>query len=147
MIKDIQDASKIIGITTVYTNSTEKIETQLLRIPSSDLPIMLISWDIETTIDFDSSGFLNNPVSNITCLLMTKAENLSKIEMENSAEEMGVLFQNFIIELNKILKLKMRDQTQSLGAINYKLIPAHGTSKHSGVLGNFTMKLPIENCN
>ncbi len=58
MISEIKQAASAIGITTVITNSNERIESQLNRLTGiEDLPILLISWDIDTDLDFDATGF------------------------------------------------------------------------------------------
>ena len=54
----------------VQKEMTGKIETQLNRITGHEqLPIMLVSWDLETTLTFDEHGFLNNPSTKIVLLL------------------------------------------------------------------------------
>ena len=73
-IADIKEAAKESGITAVITNSTERIETQLNKITGIEqLPIMLVSWDLETELTFDDNGFLNNPSTKVVLLLMTKS--------------------------------------------------------------------------
>ena len=148
MKKEIESAAKKVGITALITNSERKIETQLNKLTGvEDLPIMLVSWDYETTLSFDENGFLNNPVTNIVCLLMTKADSKVKSDMEEAAEKMGFLFTGFIRELNNILKLTTRDGSNGLEDISYINSPFYGLGKHSGILGRFTMKTQIiDNC-
>ena len=148
MIGDIETAASNVGITAVVSNSNEKIETTLNRITGIEqLPIMLISWDYTTTITFDESGFINNPSTNIVCLLMTKAESLEKSDLKTSSEEMGTLFIEFVRGLNNILKFKTRDGSNAISNVSYTNVPSHGRGVHSGVLGNFTMLTGIEsNC-
>lgn len=144
---EIEQAAANVGITAFITNSDERIETQLNRLTGiENLPILLISWDIETNLTFDDHGFLNNPTSSIVCLLMTKAIDTSKNEMEKSAEEMGVLFQRFIQELHSQLIPYQRAGQNPITGANYKLVPNHGAGKHSGVLGRFIMSIEVNNC-
>lgn len=148
MKKEIEQAAKNVGITAIITNSERKIETQLNKLTDlEDLPILLVSWDYETTLSFDEHGMLNNPVTNIVCLLMTKADSKEKVDMENAAEQMGYLFTGFVRELNNILKFTTRDGSNGMESISYMNAPFYGMGKHSGVLGRFTMKTEIiDNC-
>lgn len=148
MIADITIAAQAVGITAVVTNSKEKIETQLNRITGHEsLPLMLISWDMESTITFDNHGFLTNPVTNVVALLMDKAEDTRKETAETTAEAMGLLYQQFLIQLRARLIQYQRVQGQDmLSGISYTLVPQHGLSKHSGILGRFTMQTKITNC-
>jgi hypothetical protein len=149
MIADIKTAAESVGITAVITNSKEKIETQLNRITRvEDLPLMLVSWDLESTIDFDEHGFLNNPVTNVVVLLMDKAEDSSKELAESTAEEMAMLYQSFCRALYSELIQYQKVQGQDmLTNISYSLAPQYGLGKHSGVLGRFTMQSQsVSNC-
>ena len=149
MIADIKTAAEAVGITAVITNSKEKIETQLNRITRiEDLPLMLVSWDLESTIEFDQHGFLTNPVTNVVVLLMDKAQDTSKEEAENTAEEMALLFQKFCRSLYSQLVQYQQVQGQDmLTNISYSLAPQYGLGKHSGVLGRFTMQSQsVDNC-
>ena len=149
MIADINAAAEACGITAVITNSKEKIETQLNRITGIEsLPLMLISWDMESTITFDDHGFLTNPVTNVVALLMDKAEDTMKETAEATAEAMGLLYQKFLVELRKQLIQYQKVQGQDMvSAISYTLVPKHGLGRHSGILGRFTMQSQIvDNC-
>lgn len=147
MIQDLKDSAKAVGITAFITNSTEKIETQLNRITREEqLPMMLVSWDYVTTLEFNDNGFLNNPSVDITCLLMTKAEDTTKAEMEKSADAMGQLFQVFIQNLRNSLIKYQTNTTQPITGASFTNVPMHGMGKHSGVLGRFTMNTKIINC-
>lgn len=148
MIADITIAAEAVGITAVISNSNEKIETQLNRITGIEsLPIMLVSWDLETTLEFNDNGFLKNPSTNVVCLLMDKARDTTKEEAENTAETMGALFQGFIQNLRSLLVVYQLGETEDiLSNITYTLAPKHGLGKHSGVLGRFTMMTEISNC-
>lgn len=148
MITQIKQAAEQADITAVITNSDSKIETQLNRLTDSvDLPIMLVSWDLTTSYEFDSNGFMKNPVTPVVCLLMSKSDSPEKQLMEDKAEEMRELFVTFIKSLYQILIPFNRDPTTPvLSQVNTKLVPKHGLGKHSGVLGRFTMKSGITNC-
>jgi hypothetical protein len=148
MIAEIKSAAESVGITAVITNSTEKIEVQLNRITGmEDLPIMLVSWDLDATTSFNDNGFLNNPVIDVVCLLMTKAEDPSKDEAEIASEEMYFLYLKFIQALRDILSPKLINYNdQPITNIGCKLVPKHGLGKHSGVMGRFSMITGITNC-
>tara|TARA_R110002126_G_scaffold50551_10_gene139285 strand:- start:4900 stop:5349 length:450 start_codon:yes stop_codon:yes gene_type:complete len=149
MIADIKLAAESVGITAVITNSKEKIETQLNRITRiEDLPLMLVSWDLESTIDFNEHGFLTNPITNVVVLLMDKAEDTSKDEAENTSEAMALLYQSFCKALySHLVKYQQVQGQEMLSNISYSLAPQYGLGKHSGVLGRFTMQSQsIDNC-
>ena len=147
MIDEITTAAKSVGITAIITNSTEKIETQLNKITGiEELPIMLVSWDYETSVTFDESGFVNNPSTNIVLLLMTKADSKLKNELEEASESMGALFIEFAKTLNSNLKVLTKNGENALSSVNYKNVPRHGAGVHSGVLGKFTMLSTVTNC-
>lgn len=149
MIADIKTAAEAVGITAVITNSKEKIETQLNRITRiEDLPLMLVSWDLESTIDFNEHGFLTNPVTNCVVLLMDKADDTSKEEAENTSEEMALLYQSFCKSLyTQLVQYQQVQGQEMLTNISYSLAPQYGLGKHSGVLGRFTMQSQsVDNC-
>ena len=149
MIADIKTAAEAVGITAVITNSKEKIETQLNRITRiEELPLMLVSWDLESTIDFNEHGFLTNPVINCVVLLMDKADDTSKDEAENTAEEMALLYQSFCKALySQLVQYQQVQGQEMLTNISYSLAPQYGLGKHSGVLGRFTMQSQsVDNC-
>lgn len=148
MIADIKTAAEAVGVTAVITNSQEKIETQLNRIQRvEDLPIMLVSWDLESTLSFDENGFLRNPQTQVVLLLMDKAQDTSKDEAEIVAENMAKLFQQFIQKLyTQIIPYQRQTAEEILSNISYTLVPQHGLGKHSGVMGRFTMSDYIANC-
>ena len=149
MIADIKTAAEAVGITAVITNSKEKIETQLNRITRiEELPLMLVSWDLESTIDFNEHGFLTNPVTNCVVLLMDKADDASKDEAENTAEEMALLYQSFCKALySQLVQYQQVQGQEMLTNISYSLAPQYGLGKHSGVLGRFTMQSQsVDNC-
>ncbi len=146
IVQLIKESAEKFGIGAVITNSDVKIETQLNNITrAEDLPIMLISWDIVTQLNFDKNGFLQNPVSPITALLMTKAESLKKEDMEEASQRMGNLFIYFIQDLNQRLVPFNKDTTtQPITGASFTNLPVYGMGKHSGVLCNWTMKTGIE---
>lgn len=146
-IADIKEAATASGITAVITNSTERIETQLNRITGvEDLPIMLVSWDLETDLTFDSNGFLNNPQTRVVLLLMTKSDSRENADYEESAEEMAGIYQVFLQKLNAILVKYNKLDSPAITNAGYTLVPKHGAGKHSGILGRFTMIGEIINC-
>lgn len=146
-ISNIKGASEACGITAIISNSTEKIETQLNKITGvEELPIMLVSWDLEGQLEFDENGFLKNPSIGVVVLLMTKAENRIKEEYEEAAEEMALLYQKFLFSLNSLLVKYNKENGPSVTNINYTLAPMYGMGKHSGILGRFTMIDQIVNC-
>tara|TARA_B110000014_G_C19533559_1_gene286173 strand:- start:15 stop:461 length:447 start_codon:yes stop_codon:yes gene_type:complete len=148
MIAEIKQAAESVGVTAFITNSTEKIEVQLNRLTSqADLPIMLVSWDLEIKMDFNDNGFLDNPTSDVVCLLLGKPEDTTKEEAENMAEDMYFLYLDFLQELRDTLSPKLVNyQSQPIINAGCKLVPVHGLGKHSGVLGRFTMITGITNC-
>jgi len=147
MIESIEQAASSVGINTFITNSNERIEAQLNRIARiEDMPIMLVSWDLQTTLDFDDSGFLKNPSTSVVALLVTKAEDTTHAEFKRSAEEMGVLFTSFVNNLNDTLRTYQRSGDNAISGAGYTLVPRHGGGAHSGVLGRFTMQTEIVLC-
>ena len=148
MIGDIKTAAESVGITAVITNSTEKIEVQLNRLTGQeDLPLMLVSWDLDLTLQINENGFLDNPKAKVVCLLMNKPEDTAKETHEDMSVEMFYLYSQFIQSLNSILSTKQVNHAnypvQDIGA---KLVPKHGLGKHSGVMGRFTMSISVTNC-
>ena len=162
MIQLIKDAATAVGIAAVITNSTEKIETQLNSLTHkeekgdskhpntvtkvTDLPIMLISWDIDTELNFNINGTLDNPLSLITALLIKKADTLEKTVLEDASVEMGSLFQVFIQELYERLVPFQRSSITPITNCTYKLVPRYGMGKHSGVLCKWKMKTQLDVC-
>lgn len=144
MIDKIMLAADNVGITTFITNSEDKIETQLNRITGEEqLPIMLVSWDINTVVDFDKDGFLTNPTSEIVALLLTKSEKKTAEGAKESTEEMADLFLTFVQNLYSLLTPTIKDGTTPLLEISYLRVPMHGAGKHSGVLAKWKMKTGI----
>lgn len=149
MIELIRLSANEVGIEAVITNSETGIETQLNSLTKiGDKPIMLVSWDIDTDLEFNQHGRLRNPKSRITALLASKAYDLSKEEMEKTAVEMGELFQVFIQDLyRRLIPYSTEPGTGiPLSNITYKLVPKHGAGKHSGVLCNWSMISQLAQC-
>tara|TARA_R110002051_G_scaffold320823_1_gene406955 strand:- start:348 stop:794 length:447 start_codon:yes stop_codon:yes gene_type:complete len=148
MISDIKIAAESVGITAVITNSTEKIEVQLNKITNlEDLPIMLVSWDLNISLNFNDNGFLDNPVADVVALLMMKPEDLGKDSHEAGAEEMYFLYLDFIQALRDRLSLKLVNYpNQPITSVTCGLVPRHGLGKHAGVLGKFSMITAVSNC-
>lgn len=148
MIEDLRAASEAVGIQAFITNSDERIETQLNKLTGhEDLPILLISWNLQHNLVFTADNFLQNPSVPITCLLMAKADAREKELYEETAFEMGQLFQAFLIKLNEtIISYQTDTTTPAISGASYTIVPKYGAGKHSGVLGNFTMKARIVNC-
>lgn len=141
IIKNLKAASKAVGIHAFITNSTEGIETQLNRLTrQEDLPIMLVSWDIQGDVSFDDNGFINNPDINFTCLLLTKPEDKDKQVAEDCAEAMASLYLTFLQELANMQRPQLRTSAFPVSKASFQLVPKHGVSSHSGVMGKFTVK-------
>ena len=147
IINDIKTAAQSVGITAVITNSEEKIETQLNRITRiEELPLMLVSWDMVSDLEFDSNGFLLNPKTNVVMLLLDKPIDTTKEEAENSADAMATLYMKFIQALYDQLSPYQRIQGEDiLSDVSYTLVPKHGLGKHSGILGRFRASGQISN--
>lgn len=162
MIQLIKDSAQAVGIALVISNSEQAIEVQLNSLTHkvekgdsnnpntvtrpSDLPIMLISWDIDTELTFNQNSFLDNPNSKVVALLMKKATDMKKETLEDASVEMGVLFTQFIQDLNQRLIPYMRTSTTPITQAGYKLVPKYGAGKHSGVLGRWSMKTGLDVC-
>lgn len=162
MIQLIKDSAQAVGISLVITNSEQGIEVQLNNLTHktekgnpttpnvvtrpTDLPIMLVSWDIDTTLNFNSNSFLDNPDSKIVALLMKKATDLKKDTLEDASVEMGLLFTQFIQDLYNRLVPYMRTSTSPITNCGYKLVPRYGAGKHSGILARWSMKTGLDVC-
>jgi hypothetical protein len=107
---------------------------------------MLISWDIDTELNFNVHSFLDNPDSKIVALLMKKATDLKKQTLEDASEEMALLFRQFIQDLYNRLIPYMRTSTTPITGAGYKLVPRYGSGKHSGILARWKMKTGLDVC-
>ena len=149
VIDIIKTAATEVGITATVTNSDAKLQVQLNRLKDeADDAMALITWDLTTTLTFDVNGFLQNPTTPVTMLLMSKADSTEKVDRESKAEEMGDLFTSFIQTLRNNLVQYNRnfDNTNLITGMGYQLVPAYGLGKHSGVIGRFTMISGLSNC-
>lgn len=140
MIEKIRTAALAAGVNVVDTNSEEKIESQLNRYTRfEDLPIMLVNWNLETSYSFNEHGFLDNPTTPVTVLLLEKSEDKTKEEYEKSTKRMQDMFQVFIQELySQLIPFQKQGQTP-LTSISSTLVHKYGAGKHSGVLGQFSV--------
>lgn len=148
MISYINASAKACNIQTIITNSDQGIETQLNNLTKEEaLPIMLISWDIDVNLSFDTNGFLNTPSIPITALLMTKCATLEKLDMEAEAIRMGEIYTQFIQHLFGVLSPLQKGTDPAITNATYKLLPKYGMGKHSGIMCKWTMRIPFEvNC-
>lgn len=149
VIQIIKATAEEVGITATVTNSDAKLQVQLNRLKDeANDPMALITWDLTTTLTFDVNGFLQNPTTPVTMLLMSKASSTEKEDMEAKAEEMGDLFTAFIQSLRNNLVQYNRhfDNANLITGMGYQLVPAYGLGKHSGVIGRFTMISGLDNC-
>ena len=147
MTAEIIKAADAVGIAAFVTDSKNKLETQLNNLTrQGDSAIMLVSWDINTSLTFDEHGFLDNPESNITALLLGKPEELSRNEFKDMSDEMGELFQLFIRQLRDDLVQVQVTTNAPITDVSYLAVPKYGSGKHSGVLAKWTMKTGIANC-
>jgi len=146
MIDYIEASAEACGIQSVILDSDANIETQLNNLTKvEDLPIMLISWDIDVNLTFTSDGFLDTPEIPIVGLLMTKSKTKEKKDMQADADRMGYLFAQFIQHLYGVLSpLQKNSQQPAIKGATYKRLPKYGMGWHSGVMCKFTMKIPIE---
>lgn len=143
----IKKAAALAGIAAFVTDSEAKLETQLNALTrQGDDAIMLVSWDINTNLTFDEHGFLDNPESDITALLLGKADTLERKEHKDKSDEMGLLFQVFIKHLrNELVKVQLTTNAP-VTSISYIAVPKYGLGKHSGILAKWKMKTVVNNC-
>jgi len=145
MIDQIKTAADSVGIIAVVSNSTDKIEVQLNNLTrEEDAPIMLVSWDMDVSLSFDTNGFLQNPFASVVALLVRKPEDLSKFEAENTSKEMAELFHKFIQKLYETLSPLVKSAEPPINSATYKYVPRHGAGKHSGIMAKWNMANVIE---
>lgn len=142
----IRKVAKDVGIAEVIILDSETdVKTQLSRLTGEEhLPILLISWDIEFKLEFDENGFIQYPPASIVALLLNKPEEKTASTMQKLSEEVGILFTKFIQALNTYMR-PLTDEQPITGAA-YKLLPKHGITYHTGVLGRFTVKTNFNKC-
>ncbi len=148
ILDDLKEAADSVGIMAFITNSDSKIEVQLNALTKAeDVPILLINWNLEHSLDFTSDGFLENPSVQIVCLLMAKSPFMQKEDFEKTSFTMGDLYQEFLIKLNSIIiSYQKSTEVSAISAASYTVVPRYGMGKHSGILGKFTMKARVSNC-
>ena len=145
----IKSTAKQVGITATLTNSEKQLKAQLNRLKDhADDPMALIAWDLTTDVTFDINGFLKNPTTPVTMLLMSKADSDEAEIKEALADEMGDLFVSFVKQLRSNLVQYNRsvDNSGIITGAQYTRLPSHGFGKHSGILGRFTMISGLDNC-
>jgi hypothetical protein len=143
MLKEIKQVGKDLGINVIITTSEQRIETQLNRIVREEsLPVMLISWDIRVRASFNEFGFLGNPTTTPKILLLDKATTITKEQQELVADKTGDLFILFINSLSNYMKDNSNVFEAPITDMNFQYAPSYGSGKHSGVIGEFTLKLP-----
>ena len=146
-LTNLKTAAEQAGIKAFVTNSETSLETQLRRLTKEeDLPIMLVSWDSEVRVEFDTNGFLKNPSIAVTVLLLTKPEDLNKDTAESAAQEMGEVYKSFLQKLFTLQSPIAKDPAVVITNATYKLVPWHSISKHSGCLGKFSVIDSVVNC-
>ena len=144
MLKELKAAANEVGFSIIIATSDRNIQDQLNRIVrTEELPLALVSWDLDVNVSFSDNGLMNNPTTEVTLLLIDKAESLEKIELEEKAEEMGELFIRFIKNTKNYMTTNTNVKEQPITNISFTYVPAFSASKHSGVLAKFTMQLPI----
>lgn len=142
ILEDLKNACDKVGIQAFVSNNDARIEAQLNRLTGNeDLPIMLMSWDIVHDVEFSADGYLKNPDVKIVCLLMAKSPSRETDLYQETAFEMGELFQQFLQALYQTIVSYLADNTEApISGASYTIVPKYGAGKHSGVLGTFIMK-------
>jgi len=141
LLNQIKIAASEVGVIALFANSDDKIQSQLNRLTKLDnIPIMLISWDINTDLFIDENGFLQNPSSNVSALLVDKPSDLTSEQAMKVAEKMGKLFEVFIVKLYRQLSVFQKSGEPAINNISYQFVPQHGAGKHSGVLAKWTQR-------
>ncbi len=146
MIQDIEAAAKKADINAFVLNDKDSIPMQLTNLSDKGLPTMLVSWNIKPRVDFDTNGFMKNPVAEITALLVKKADSNRKDDSWTIAEEMASLYTVFLKELYTILAPYAKNLVIPITNAGWEMVPRHGAGKHSGIVGTFTMILEITAC-
>lgn len=142
MLTELKAAAEEVGFSIIIATSDRNINDQLNRIVrEQDLPLALVSWDLNVNIEFDNNGLMNNPTTDVTLLLIDKAETLEKIDLEEKAEEMGDLFIKFIKNAKDYMTTNTNVKENPISGISFTYVPSYGSGKHSGVLCKFRMQL------
>ena len=144
MLTDLKTAAEAVGITTIIAQSDKNINDQLNRIIREEtLPVALISWDLNVNLEFNENGQLGNPTTDVTMLIVDKANTLEKIDLEKKAEEVGELFIDFIRGYKDHLVANTNVKQDPITNISFVYAPSYGNGKHSGVLAKFTTELNL----
>ena len=144
MLKELKAAAEEVGFSIIIATSDRNINDQLNRIVrSEELPLALVSWDLNINVTFNENGLMDNPTTEVTLLLIDKAESLEKIDLEEKAQEMGDLFIKFIKNSKDYMTKNTNARENPITNISFTYAPSYGSGKHSGVLAKFTMQLPI----
>ena len=144
MLKELKAAAKEVGFSIIIATSDRNIKDQLNTIVrEQDLPLAMVSWDLDINIEFDNNGLMKNPTTDVTLLLIDKAESLEKIDLEKRAEKMGDLFITFIKNAKDYMTTNTNAKENPITGISFTYVPSFSASKHSGVLAKFKMQLPI----
>lgn len=144
MLTELKAAAEEVGFSIIIATSDRNINDQLNRIVrEADLPLALVSWDLDINVTFSDNGLMDNPTTSVTLLLIDKAESLEKIDLEEKAEEMGELFIRFIKNAKNYMTTNTNVKEQPITNISFTYVPSYGSGKHSGVLAKFDTQLPI----
>jgi hypothetical protein len=144
MLKELKAAAEEVGFSIIIATSDRNIKDQLNTIVRTcELPLALVSWDLDINVSFNDNGLMNNPTTEVTLLLIDKAESLEKIELEEKAEQMGELFIRFMKNAKNYMTTNTNVKEQPITNISFTYVPKFGGGQHSGVLAKFTMQLPI----
>ena len=145
MLKDLKKAAENSGFTLHIATSDRNIKDQLNTIiRAEDLPMALSSWDLDVNLEFNEFGELNNPTTQVTMLLIDKADSLQKKDLEDRAEVMGQLFIQYIRNLKAYLTANTNVKENPITGISFTYVPKFGGGQHSGVLGKFNVQMNIE---
>lgn len=148
VVSSIEKAAESAGIAAFISNSEERIENQLNKLTRhEDLPIMLVSWDLESSVSFDENGFLTPPNTNVIALLMGKAEYNTAESRKEKIEEIEKLLHVFLRGLYAdLVHFNHGSASSPLTNVGYTHNPIYGPGKHSGLLVRWTMISEANNC-
>jgi hypothetical protein len=142
MLTELKAAAEEVGFSIIIATSDKNINDQLNRIVrEEDLPLALVSWDLDISIEFDDNGLMNNPTTDVTLLLIDKADTLEKKDLEARAELMGDLFIKFIKNAKDYMTTNTNVKENPITGISFTYVPSFGAGKHSGVLAKFRTQL------
>ncbi len=145
MLTDLKAVALATGFTIIIAKSDTTVKDQLNRITKlEELPIALITWELNVNVEFDDGGRLMNPKTQITMLLVDKATDLSKDNMELKAEEVGNLFIKFMRNYRTHLFNNTNVKQNPITGISFTYAPSFGAGKHSGILARFTTQMDLQ---